>query len=120
MAIQLGDTFYWKDGGHLWVVISDPAAHGGEFVIVNLTKDVFVAGKECELNVGDHKWISMKTYANYGKAKKLGPQEEANLIKQIAAGTIKMHYPMGKAILAKIVAAGKVSRAIPIELIPYL
>lgn len=75
LAIQLGDTFYWKDGGHLWVVISDPSAHQGEFVIVNLTGDLFRAGRECVLQVGDHQWVTKETYVYYGLAKKMGSKK---------------------------------------------
>jgi len=106
LAIKIGDTFFWKDGGHLWVVISDPTIHAGEFVIVNLTGNQSRAGKECILVVGDHKWM--------------GPTEEANLSQQISAGTMKMHVPMSATTLVKIIAAGKVSKAIPTGLIPYL
>jgi hypothetical protein len=112
LAIQLGDTFYWKEGGHLWVVISDPAKNCGEFIAVNLTKDLFRAGKDCELNVGDHKWIAERTFVCFGDAMKLGPKEELKLQKQIASGTIKMHSPVGRATLEKIVAAGKISKAL--------
>lgn len=120
MAIQLGDTFYWKDGGHLWVVISDPSAHAGVFVAVNLTRDVFLAGKECVLEKGDHKWVRETTYVCFGKAMKIGPKEEANLQKQIQAGTIKMHMPMDPKIIAKIVIAAKTSKALSLELLAYL
>jgi hypothetical protein len=120
VSIQLGDTFYWKDGGHLWVVVSDPNLHGGEFVIVNLTKDVFLAGKECELNPGDHTWIIAKTYVYYGKARKVGLKEAANLLRQITLGTIKKHIPIDPNILNKIIAAGKTSKAISEDLKMYL
>lgn len=120
MAIQLGDTYYWKDGGHLWVVISDPAKHCGEFVAVNLTTDVFRAGKECELNVGDHKWISKKTYVCFGDAMKLGPKEESNLQAQIAIGTMKMHSPMNPSVLAKVIAKGKITKSLADDLKAYL
>jgi hypothetical protein len=120
VSIQLGDTFYWKDGGHLWVVISDPNLHGGEFVIVNLTKDVFLAGKECELNPADHKWIIAKTYVYYGKARKVALTEAAKLLEQITLGTIKKHLPMAAHVLSKIITAGKTSKAISEDLKAYL
>lgn len=120
LAIQFGDTYYWKDGGHLWVVISDPTIHCGEFVAVNLTTDEFRAGKDCELNVGDHKWITKKTYVCFGAAMKLGPREEANLLKQIAIGTIKTHSPMSPVVLAKIIAKGKTTKALAAYLKAYL
>jgi hypothetical protein len=112
--MQIGDTFYWGDGGHLWVVISDPSAHGGEFIAVNLTKDVFRAGKECELAPGDHRWITEKTFVSFGDAIRLAPQNALKLEGQIAAGTIKRHFPMKQAVLQKIVAAAKASKAIPV------
>lgn len=66
--MQIGDTYLWSEGGHLWVVVSDPNLHKGEFIAVNLTKDAFRAGKECELNIGDHQWIKEKTYVSFGDA----------------------------------------------------
>lgn len=120
MSIQLGDTFYWKDGGHLWVVISDPDDHCGVFVTVNLTKDVFRAGKECELSIGDHRWIVQKTYVSYGDARLWGPKEEANLAAQIVLGTMKMHSPMVNPALGKIIAIGKKSKSLPENYKKYL
>jgi hypothetical protein len=112
LAIQIGDTYYWKDGGHLWVVISDPLLHGGDFVAVNLTTDWFVSGSECELSVGDHSWVTEKTYVNFGKAMKLGPKEESNLTKQIALGTVRTHSPMSPPMISRIVTAAKTSKAL--------
>ena len=83
MAVQLGDTFLLGQASHLWVVISDPKKHAGEFVLVNITTDAFRAGKDCELNVGDHQWIRHKSYVNFGDARKVTPQEEANFRRQM-------------------------------------
>ena len=118
--MQIGDTFYWKDGGHLWVVISDPECHDGEFIMVNLTKDLFRAGKECELNEGDHRWIKEKTYVSFGDAKKVGPKETVNLEKHIESGVIRTHYPMKEAVLKKIISAAKQSKAMPEGYIDFL
>ncbi|MGB6727460.1 MAG: hypothetical protein WBE74_16330 [Terracidiphilus sp.] len=113
--MQIGDTFYWGEGGHLWVVITDPESvdNDGEFIIVNLTKDVFRAGKECELNVGDHRWITEKTYVSFGDAQRLGANEALRLTKAIKTGAIKTHYPMKPAVLQKIISAAKLSKALP-------
>lgn len=111
-CVQLGDTFYWKEGGHLWIVISDPQSHGGEFVIVNLTKDAFRAGTECELQPTDHKWVTDKTYVSYRDARKLGAREDANLAEQIALGTIKKHLPVSASLLQKIVTVGKQTKTL--------
>jgi hypothetical protein len=118
--MQIGDTFYWGEGGHLWVVISDPNCHNGECIVVNLTKDVYRAGKECELNIGDHRWITEKTYVSYSDAQKYGPKEAANLQKGIASGVIRTHYPMKSTVLQKIINAAKQSTALSEEYIDYL
>jgi hypothetical protein len=120
LAIQVGDTFYWKDGGHLWVVISDPHQHCGVFVTVNLTTDLFRAGTDCELDVGSHRWVVKKSYVSYGDARLWGPKEEANLAAQILLGTMKMHSPMVNPALAKIIAAGKVTKALAENFKKYL
>ncbi|MHB8218573.1 MAG: hypothetical protein ACYDDS_21075 [Candidatus Sulfotelmatobacter sp.] len=114
-CVQLGDTFYWKEGGHLWIVISDPAAPAGEFIIVNLTTDIFRAGRECVLQPNDHQWISEETYVSFGDAKRLGAKEELNLAQQLTLGTIKRHSPMNAVVLRKIVVAGKQTKAMAEE-----
>ena len=118
--MQLGDTFILGQGGHLWIVISDPGKHAGKFIIVNLTTDVFRAGKDCELNPGDHQWITAKSYVNFGDAREVSPKEEAKIVAYMAAGTIKKHFPMNSVILQKIVAAGKQSKALPTGFLAYL
>jgi hypothetical protein len=118
--MQIGDTFLWNEGGHLWVVISDPSTHAGEFIAVNLTKDEFRAGKECELAPGDHQWIREKTFVSFGDAMRYAPKNALNLEKQIALGTMKRHYPMKHSVLQKIIAAAKVSKAIPVSFIELL
>jgi hypothetical protein len=116
MAVQLGDTFLLGQASHLWVVISDPKKHAGEFVLVNITTDAFRAGKDCELNVGDHQWIRHKSYVNFGDARKVTPQEEAKIQLLLSQGHIKQHFPMKTSIVQKIIAAGKTSKALATEL----
>lgn len=111
--MQIGDTFCWSEGGHLWVVISDPGSHAGDFIAVNLTKDVFRAGKECELSPGDHQWIKEKTFVSFGDAMRYAPKNALNLEKQITLGTIRRHCPMKQSVLQKIIAAAKISKSIP-------
>lgn len=112
MAVQIGDTFLFGQGGHLWVVISDPARNNGEYVIANLTTDVFRAGKECELDVEDHQWIREKSYVSYGDARKVTPREDVQIELLVSRGQIKKHFPMKPEVLRRIVSAGRGSRAI--------
>lgn len=102
------------------MVISDSGKHAGHSIIVNITSDVFRAGKECELNVGDHQWIRKKCYVSFGDARKITPKEEAIMLKFIANGSIKTHYPMKPSILQRIIAAAKNSKALPLEYQKYI
>ena len=120
VAMQLGDTFILGAGGHLWIVISDPPQHNGHFIIVNLTTDVFRAGKECELNIGDHQWITEKCYVTFGDARKVSPKEAATIMSYMASGVVTKHFPMRLAVLQKIIAAGKTSKALPTGFLAYL
>jgi hypothetical protein len=116
MAVQIGDTFLFGEGSHLWIVISDPAQNHGDFVIVNLTKNEFRAGKDCELNVGEHQWIKEKCYVSFGDARKVTPIEAARIQALISQDQIKQHFPMRANIIHKIVQAGLKSKALTPEL----
>ena len=116
MAVQLGDTFLFGQGSHLWIVISDPAKNNGEFVIVNLTTDVFRAGKDCEMNVSEHQWIRQKCYVSFGDARKVTAKEAARIQQLISQNQIQQHFPMRTAVIKKIVASGINSKALATEL----
>jgi hypothetical protein len=118
--MQPGDTFTLGPGGHLWIVISDPVKHTGKFIIVNLTTDVFRAGKECELNPGDHQWITKKSFVSFGDAREVSPKEEAQIVAYMAAGIITKQFPMNPTILQKIIGSGKQSKALPVGFRKYL
>jgi len=107
-------------GGHLWVVISDPAQHDGEYIIANLTTDQFRAGKDCELNPGDHPWITEKCFVSFGDARKVTPAEDAKIATHMATKGIRKQFPVSAAALQKIVTAGKKSRALPGGFLAYL
>lgn len=119
-SIQLGDTFVLGYGGHLWVVISDPAKNCGAFVIVNLTTNSFRAGNDCVLDVDDHPWIKEKSYVSFGDARLVEPAEEVKIVGCMATGTIVKQFPMDPAILNDIVECGKKSKALSPLLKKYL
>jgi hypothetical protein len=120
MAVQIGDTFLFGQGSHLWVVISDPAKNNGEYVIVNLTTDVFRAGKECQLDVGDHQWVRQTSYVSYGDARKVTPKENARIQSLVSQGQVRQHFPMKQATLQKIISQAKTSNAIAADLLALL
>jgi len=116
--MQLGDTFILASG-HLWMVLSDPSAHAGSFVFANLTSDARRAGTDCELNCGDHPWVTKKCYVNFGDAKEVTPLHEAAMVPFIATKIITKHFPLEPAVLHRIVAAAKVSKALAQNLKKY-
>src|SRR5208337_4983157 len=73
---------------------SDPAKCGGFFVMVNLTKNVNRAGKDCELNIGDHQWVDQKCYVNFADALEITPIQEKMINQLIASKAITMHFPI--------------------------
>jgi hypothetical protein len=119
-SIQLGDTILFAPNGHLWIVISDSSKHAGNFLIVNLTTDIFRAGAECELNPSDHQWIREKCYVTFGDARKVSPKEESLILAHMGTGTITKHFPVRSTVLQKIIAAGKQSKALPTGFLIYL
>jgi hypothetical protein len=116
----IGDSFVVGPGGHLWIVVSDPAKHNGEYIIVNLTTDEFRAGKDCELNPGDHQWITDKCFVSFGDARKVSPAEDAQIAAHMATKAIRKQFPVAAAIMQKIIAAGKKSKALPSGFVKYL
>lgn len=66
--MKLGDTFVWCPTGgidHLWILISDPAANGGDCVVVNLTDSSH--GKfSYTLRPGQHRYIYKDSDVNFG------------------------------------------------------
>lgn len=88
--------------------------------MVNLTTDAFRAGKECELNVGDHQWIRQPSYVSYGDARKVTAKEDAQIQLLVSQGQIRQHFPMKPAVLQKIIAEAKKSKAIPTDFVALL
>ena len=119
-SLQLGDTLIFAPGGHLWIVISDASKHAGTCIIVNLTTDLFRAGRDCELKRGDHPWITEQSYVSYGDARMVSPKEDAQIIALMANGTITRHHHMCTPIIEKIIAAARSSKAISPGLLVYL
>jgi hypothetical protein len=117
-SLQAGDTFVLADS-HLWIVLSDPNKNAGKFIFVNLTSDVLRAGIHCELSVGDHPWIVKKTYVNFGDAMEGTPESESRLLALIGRGVTK-HDPLSQELLSRIVAAGKITKALSRKLKTYL
>lgn len=112
-----GDTFL--GGGevhgshHLWVVMNDPAAHGGEAVIVNVSTQRLGAETTCVLGKGEHPFIEHDSYVRYQSARKVSVK---NLEAAVKAGLLKPRTAASTALLAKIQAGAQASPLLPLEL----
>jgi mRNA-degrading endonuclease toxin of MazEF toxin-antitoxin module len=122
VTLSLGDSFLMPTPGHsfdhLWIVISDPKANGGCFVIVNLTTDVLRAGTECELNPGDHRFVSRKCYVNFADALEIDPAKAAN-IEALKGAKITPHDQLDDNLVQRIISAAKISKALSVKLKKY-
>jgi hypothetical protein len=117
--MQIGDAFLMPIPGqaskHLWLVISDPAQHGGTFIIANITTDYWRAGKECPLNSKDHPWIKQDCFMNFSDALEITPEHAARL-DALVGKYVTMQPSLAPACLAKIVAAAKLSKALSVTI----
>src|SRR4029077_2974411 len=119
VAIQAGDTFVMGIGGPLWMVLSEPDKNGGMFVMTNLTTDKEGAGTSCEMNVGDHPWISHKCYVSFGDMREVSPQQASDIQRFMSAGAICKQFPLKQEVLQRIRSAAKTSSAVPPSLKKY-
>jgi len=122
--MNLGDAFLMRVPPryipHLYIVISDPAKNEGTFIIVNITGDRFMAGEECILNIGDHPWITKKSYLMFSTALEITPIHAKKLDKLIEQNKIKPQPSVRREVLERIIAAAKISTAIAENFKKYL
>ena len=104
---------------HLFFVISDPNQHGGTYVIVNITRNSFRAGQECILEPSDHPWIKSTSYVSFTDALEITPPQD-QMISALIGTRIVIQTPLTTQALAKVVAAAKNSKAIPLAYKKYL
>jgi len=122
--MNLGDTFLMGNPGgrtkHLWIVISDPKKHHGNFVIVNLTSDPVRGEKACAVKKGEHPWLTTSdSYVVFGDAFEV-TAEKSKLITNGIGGCIIAQPPMKREVIARIVEAAKCSKAFAMKLLKYL
>ena len=112
-----GDTFI--GGGeihgtdHLWLVLNDPAAHGGTVLLVNLSTLRPDAETTCLLRPGEHGFITRDSYVRYRSAR---AAKTADLEKLVKAGRLKLHRAASKELLEKVRAGANASPQLAAEL----
>jgi hypothetical protein len=114
--MKLGDAFRWGTPPkvkvrHLFFVISDPAQHGGTFVVVNITQDHIRAGRDCVLQIGDHPWITGESFVTFRDARLITPPEETHLI-SLFGTEVLVEAPLDPIVLKRIIEAAKTSRSL--------
>ena len=115
--MPIGNTYVWCPPGtvieHLWIVISDAAAHNDKCVVVNLTESSH-GEHSFTLAPGQHRYIYKDSDVNFGDA---FLTSEAHLTAEVASGSAIPHDPMDPAIVSEIVKRARVPHpAFP----PYL
>jgi len=122
--MHLGDAFLMGSPGgatkHLYIVISNPAAHREHGFIVNINTNKQRAGVECSLMCGDHPWVKQECWVSFGDARLVGPTQWAHIQTGIAQGIVVPQPPISLAVITKIVAAAKTSIAFPPSYLKYL
>ena len=67
--MNIGDTFVWSPifgrRRHLYIAVTDPNAHGGRFVVFNLTGSKH-GPKALTLKKGEHPFIEYDSDVNFG------------------------------------------------------
>lgn len=119
--MTIGDTYVWCPQGtvkdHLWIVISDPAQHGGACVVINLT-DSSHGEHSFVLVPGQHRYLYKDSDVNFGDA---FLTSDAELQLYVKYGAAKPHDPMDGKIVEEIQRRAKVPHpAFPRHLLKYL
>lgn len=114
--VSQGDTFL--GGGqvhgvdHLWIVINDPAQHGGRALFVNVTTMRADAETTCILAKAEHPFIKHESYVRYISAR---DADVASLDVLINAKKLRPQPPASAALLAKLRAGAVASPLLPPE-----
>jgi hypothetical protein len=97
--VNAGDTFVDGKYGHLWIVLSDPAADGERVVIVNFTTHSTEKEDDCIVQPGEHPFVKSKTLIQFRDAKCCRLADLETLVK----GTyLKPHKPVTVDLLNRI------------------
>ncbi|MGA3265394.1 MAG: hypothetical protein ABSE16_01070 [Verrucomicrobiota bacterium] len=101
---------------HLWIIISDPALHGGKCVLVNLTESSH-ARFSFALKPGQHRYIYKDSDVNFGDA---FLTTEQFIEKNKRLGRAKPHDDMNTEIVKEIIRIALSHCAFPPHLRKFL
>ena len=112
-TLKAGDSFRFadgRDGGHLWLVISNSQLD--PVVVVSVTTWRPDKDQNCVLNVGDHQFLKHKSCIAYDLAKCVSPDKLRLWLDQ---GEIVIHDPASPELVFRLLDGAAASRRIPIK-----
>lgn len=104
--MDAGETFLVR---HLWVVVSDPHKNPDEVLLVNLTsvKQGVFCDDACMVDVGDHPFVTTKSFLYYREAK---VESNTALERRISANPSILREPVSAEFLKRIRDGARKSR----------
>ena len=106
--------------GHVWVVLSEPAANNGQVLCANITSfDDECPDDECFLTAQDYSWVKHQSVIAFSRAR---IWNAGKISKCIQDGTLKCPHPksLPPATVSKIIEIGLLSRELSQEQKAYL
>jgi hypothetical protein len=95
--VKAGDTFFFGEDKHLWMIISDPEQDAERVLIVMFhTLRDLRHDPACVLEDGDHPFINRPTWVNYRRARITSIRALAALE---ANGELRRHEPLSDRVL---------------------
>jgi hypothetical protein len=117
-VLSKGDAFIRN--GHVWFLLSDPAANKGRVLCANITSfDEECTDDECFLTPQDYSWIKHQSVVAFSRAK---VWDAAIISKCIQDGKLKCPHPksLPASTISKIVEIALLSRELSEEQKAYL
>ena len=116
------DTFTFRsgsDGGHLWVVASDPDQNATRVLIVNFTtvRGVRFEDLSCVVEPGEHPRFTKPSYVAFARARL---HTLAYLDGLEVSKTIKLDDPLSPAIMSQVHAGAAISTNLPFAFLAVL
>jgi len=116
------DTFTFRsgdDGGHLWVVASDPDLNSSQVLIVNFTTVRGVRSEDlsCVVEPDDHPWLTKNSYVVFAIAR---IPTLAYLDALEVSKTIRLEAPLSPAVMTRIHAGAACSANLKFAILALL
>lgn len=99
---------------HLWIIVAEIDAASGKAVCVNVTTEQYDSDKSCQLNRGDHSFVSHPSVIYYKDARELDLKlVETAITSGIKKFVCKSHDPCSPELLKRVQQGLIASRETP-------